>query len=130
MSSDELFLDDDCDPSAEDSVYIVPKGSKTRDLLQVRQTGRQTVVGFVENVPDDICVAECREQLFNLLETTGCEIVAFDMTNVIFLPSGLLGLFASVRNRNVAIQVINPSEQLRDALECTHLDRFVQAQYV
>ena len=95
-------------------------------LLEVYEAGEVTVVGFGgQDVPSDACLADCREQLAALIREHGCRTLAFDLTGVKLLPSGLLGLIASARKLGVEVQVFNPSEDVREAFRTTHIDQLV-----
>jgi anti-anti-sigma factor len=95
-------------------------------IVEVYATGPTTVVGFGgRDVLADVNLAVCREDLAALIQQHACEILAFDLTGVKFMPSGLLGLLASLRQQGVEIHLYNPSEDVRDALQTTHLDRIM-----
>ncbi|MDB5390548.1 MAG: hypothetical protein JWM11_6194 [Planctomycetaceae bacterium] len=96
-------------------------------ILDVYQTGALTVVGFGgQEVLDQVNIAACREQVLELVAAHHTETLAFDLTGVKFIPSGLLGLLASLRNQNVKIQIYNPSPDVRDVLEVTHLNQVLE----
>lgn len=91
-------------------------------VLNVYQTGPVTVVGFAgKDVPDEVCIAGYRDQLFKLIEDTKCEVLAFDLTGVILVPSGMLGVLVSLRKRLERIELYNPSADIREVLEMTKL---------
>lgn len=95
-------------------------------ILEVYQTGPTTIVGFGgRDVLADVNVAACREELVELVKVQKCDVVAFDLTGVKLLPSGLLGLLASLRNINVEVHVYNPSDDVREALSITGLDQLM-----
>lgn len=95
--------------------------------LQVYQTGRLTVVGFGgREVLDQVDIAVCREELLQLVGNHQCETLAFDLSGVKLIPSGLLGLLASLRNHNVKVHLYNPSADVREVLEITHLDKVLE----
>lgn len=92
-------------------------------ILEVYSTGPTTVVGFGgRDVFDDANVAVYRDELVALIEKVQCETLAFDLTGVTFLPSGLLGLLTTLRDHNVDVHIYNPSADVREALSITHLD--------
>ena len=108
-------------------VTLLAKGrdivTDNNPILEVYSTGSTTVVGFGgRDVFDDANVAVYREELVKLIEEVGCETLAFDLTGVKFLPSGLLGLLTTLRNHNVQVHIYNPSPDVREALSITHLD--------
>ncbi|MBS0263944.1 MAG: STAS domain-containing protein [Planctomycetes bacterium] len=94
------------------------------DILRVYETGPLTVVGFGEELaPDELNLAECREEILDLLKLHNCQKIAFDLTGVRYIPSGMLGLLASLRKLNIEVHLYNPSTDVREVLEVTHLDR-------
>ncbi|MBX3444960.1 MAG: STAS domain-containing protein [Planctomyces sp.] len=95
-------------------------------ILDVYQAGPTTVVGFGgREVIDDTNLSLCREQLMELLKAHDTKVLGFDLTDVRFVPSGLLGLLASVRGMGVEVHLYNPSPDVRDVLATTHLDRLM-----
>ena len=97
-----------------------------KDVLVVYEAGELTVVGFDgRDVPSDACLAEYREQITELIRQHGCKTLAFDLTGVKLVPSGLLGLIASVRKLGVEVEVFNPSDDVRDVFRTTRLDQLV-----
>ena len=93
-------------------------------ILEVYHAGRLTVVGFGNHeVLDRINVADCRDEMAGLIREHGCELLAIDLTGVKLIPSGLLGLLASLRKLNTEVHVYNPSEDICEVLEITKLDR-------
>jgi len=96
-------------------------------ILEVYQTGPTTVVGFGgRDVLSDVNVAACRAEFLDLIQREQCQIVAFDLTGVCFLPSGLLGLLASLRSSGVEVQIYNPSADVREVLSITNLDKLME----
>ena len=94
--------------------------------IEIYATGPTTVVGFGgRDVPADVNLAVCREWLVGLIRQHACQVLAFDLTGVRMLPSGLLGLLASLRNERVEIHLYNPSEDVREVLSVTHLDELM-----
>jgi anti-anti-sigma factor len=95
------------------------------EVLRVYEAGGPlTVVGFGTGVlPDQIDLAECREEIIELLELHDCKDLAFDLTGVRYVPSGMLGLLASLHRRGIQVHLYNPSVDVREVLEVTHLDR-------
>lgn len=96
-------------------------------ILSVYKTGPLTVVGFGgQEVLDQVNIAACRTEVMQLVEANKTEVLAFDLTGVKLIPSGLLGLLASLRNQGVKIQLYNPSEDVMDVLQVTHLDKVLE----
>lgn len=102
---------------AQSSAVPPPPG-----VLKVYQTGPLTVVGFAgEDVPDEVCIAGYRDQLFKLIEEHQCKVLAFDLTGVGLVPSGMLGVLISLRKRLERVELYNPSKDVRDVLQMTNL---------
>jgi anti-anti-sigma factor len=100
--------------------------SAATPILEVYQTGPTTVVGFGgRDVLGDVNIAACREELLALIRDQGCSVVAVDLTGVKLLPSGLLGVLASLRNNDVDVHLYNPSEDVREVLQITGLDQLM-----
>lgn len=99
--------------------------------LQVYRGGPLTVVGFGgQEVLDHISIPECRVEISSLVENHHCRDLAFDLTGVKLLPSGMLGLLASLRDLGVVVHVYNPSDDIREVLEITKLDQLIQVHSV
>ena len=99
------------------------------DLLRVYEAGPLTVVGFGGDVSlDQINLVECRDEIVELLKLHNCQDLAFDLTGVRYVPSGMLGLLASLRKLNIQVHLYNPSGDVREVLEVTHLDRLFKIQ--
>ena len=99
--------------------------------LKVYQSGKLTVVGF-KNVKslDQVVVSDCREEIAELIHGNGCEVLAFDLTGVPLVPSGMLGMLASLGRLGVEVYLFNPSDEIREVLEITRLDSLLQVQKV
>jgi anti-anti-sigma factor len=98
--------------------------SELKPILQVYHTGPTTVVGFGgEDVLDGVNLVLCRDEMLKLIEHEKCQVLAFDLTGVKLLPSGLLGLLTSIRQHGVEVHIYNPSEDVRDVLSVTNLDK-------
>lgn len=93
-------------------------------VLKVYQTGELTVVGFGgKDVPDEVCIASYRTQLFDLIARHQCKVLAFDLTGVQLVPSGMLGVLSSIRQRVERVELYNPSPDVMDVLRITKFDR-------
>lgn len=91
-------------------------------LLNIYEIGEVTVVGFSgQDVPDEVCVAGYRQQLLALLSEHPVRTLAFDLTGVKLIPSGMLGLLTSLRKRVDKIELYNASEDVQDVLRITNL---------
>ena len=93
------------------------------NLLRITQSGSSIVIGFNRvDIPDEVCIAGYREQLFQLLEGNAeCQRLTFDVSGIKLLPSGMLGLLASLKKRVGNIEVLNPSRDVLEALRVTRL---------
>lgn len=95
--------------------------------LEVYEAGPLTVVGFGgREVLDHVNVAECRDELVSLIKDNDCESLAVDLTGVRLLPSGLLGLLASIHKMGVELHLYNACDDIREVLEITKLDQLMQ----
>lgn len=95
--------------------------------LEIVQDGEVTVVGFGgRDVLDQVNIAVCREQIAELVKRNQTKTLAFEMTGVRFIPSGMLGLLASLKDTVGKIQILNPSEDVREVLEITKLNQLFE----
>ena len=96
-------------------------------ILEVYEAGRLTVVGFGgKEIFDEVSIANCRDELLQLVNEHDCRDLAFDLTGMNLLPSGLLGVLTSLRNMGIEIHLYNPSDDIREVLQITKLDRLIQ----
>lgn len=93
-------------------------------LLEVYQAGELTVVGFGgREILDQFSLAEYRDELVSLIDEHHCGSLAIDLTGVKIIPSGMLGVLASIHRMNVEVHLYNACDQIREVLEITKLDR-------
>lgn len=105
--------------------------SSDQKILEVYKTGPLTVVGFGgQEILDQIDVSGCRSEIVQLVEQHQCKILAFDLTGVRLIPSGLLGLLASLRRMGIEVHLYNPSDDVREVLEVTQLHTMMPIHYV
>ena len=108
----------------------ITKGSQMTDsgpILQIYSTGPMTVLGFGgREILDQLDIGACRSEIIALVKEHSTEKLAFDLTGVKLVPSGMLGLLASLRQLNVEVHVCNPSDDVREVLEVTKLDQILQ----
>jgi anti-sigma B factor antagonist len=99
-------------------------------LLKVYSAGPVTVLGFAgQDVPSEFNVAHYRAAISDLVRMNQCSVVAFDLTGVRLVPSGMLGLFVSltrIEGQPLTIQVFNPCEDIREVLALTKLNRMIE----
>lgn len=101
--------------------------SAEQPVLQVYEAGTLTVVGFGgQEIIQDISVAPVHAEILELVEQQKCRELAFDLTGVRFMPSGLLGVLASLRKKGVDVHIYNPSDDVRDVFATTKLDTVVK----
>ena len=113
-------------PPATDEVKTARFSNRDEAILNVYSVGETTVVGFGgRDVLDGVNLAVCREELVSLLRQHNVSVLAFDLTGVILVPSGLLGLLASMRQQDVEVHIYNPSDDVREVLDVTHLDELM-----
>jgi anti-sigma B factor antagonist len=118
--SDIVF--DEVDPTSGDSSLNLGD-LKDPNVLKVYKTGELTVVGFGgQDVPDEVCIAIYRDQLFKMVEENHCKVLAFDLTGVTLVPSGMLGVLTSLRSKVDRIELYNPSVDVREVLHMTRLE--------
>jgi len=114
-------IHDESDSKSGDS-EVKMGGLKDANVLKIYQTGELTVVGFGgQDVPDEVCIAHYRDQLFKLVDEHNCKVLAFDLTGVTLVPSGMLGVLTSLRQKVDRIELYNPSEDVREVLSMTRL---------
>ncbi|MBN73670.1 MAG: hypothetical protein CME32_30825 [Gimesia sp.] len=95
-------------------------------ILQVYHAGPLCVAGFGgKDILDTFSVKDIRDELLELVKENQCETLALDLTGVKLIPSGMLGLLASMRDLNIDIHLYNPSEDIREVLEITRLNQFM-----
>lgn len=125
MPDDSIF-DGPGEPSTDDSDLLNDRPAPD-NILHVYQSGELTVVGFGGvDVPGEVSVAAYREQLYELVDQCDCKTIAFDLTGVKMMPSGMLGLMVSLKNRGLSVELFNASSDVRDVLQVTGLDRLLQ----
>ncbi|WP_298861420.1 STAS domain-containing protein [uncultured Gimesia sp.] len=96
-------------------------------ILQVYHAGPLCVAGFGgRDIVDTYSVNDVRNELLEMVKTNNCETLAIDLTGVKLLPSGMLGLLASMRDLDLEIHLYNPSDDIREVLEITKLNQFMQ----
>ena len=94
--------------------------------LEVYQAGVLTVIGFGgREILDHLNVADCRAELAELIREHDCQTLAFDLTGVQRISSDLLGIIASTQCQGVEVHLFNPSDDIREMLEITKLDKFL-----
>jgi anti-anti-sigma regulatory factor len=99
-------------------------------VLKVYCAGPTTVLGFAgSDVPSEFNVAHYRSAITDLLVAQHATVVAFDLTGVSMLPSGMLGLLVSLARQPdnpPRVQVFNACADVREVLAITRLDSLVE----
>lgn len=101
------------------------------DILQVLATGPTTIVAFrATDLLEDINVAECRDEVIRLVQDNSTEVICFELSRVRLIPSGMLGLLASLRQMDLEVRVLNPSPDVREVLSITNFDKLIAIEEV
>jgi anti-sigma B factor antagonist len=131
-SREEAF--DSFPPAAIDSTSVTdtdtmrlgrfPENSRNR--LQVIQFGRHTIVGFGgQDLPAEHALGRYLRELIELIEQGDCRELTFNLAGVTSIPSGFLGMMASVLKMGVAVTIQHASHEVREVLALTNFDRLV-----
>lgn len=127
--SDHILDDSPTEAGKDDSA--VGKSFLDPGILQVYQTGPLTVVGFAgKDVPDEVCIAGYRDQMNKLIDEHKTEVMAVDLSGVKLVPSGMLGLLTSIRKKVQRVELYNPSDDVREVLKITNLDKLFEIKSV
>lgn len=95
--------------------------------IEVYQAGELTVIGFGgREILDQLNLAECHHEIVELVRAHACHTLAVDLSGTHIIPSGLLGLLASIHRMGVDLHLFNPSQDARDAIVITNLDRILK----
>jgi ABC-type transporter Mla MlaB component len=93
------------------------------ELLTVSRNGDATIIGFQsDRFHDDVCLAAYRERVLQLADEPTCKRFQFDLSNIKILPSGMLGLLASLKKRGFAVDLLNPSDDVLEVLQVMKMD--------
>jgi anti-sigma B factor antagonist len=103
-------------------------------VLKVYSAGATTVLGFGgHDVPSEFNAAHYRAAIADLLRANNCRVVAFDLSGVQLVPSGMLGLFVSLTrlpDMPLRVQVFNPSTEVHEVLNLTRLHLLIEIHHV
>ena len=104
--------------------------SSADELLKVYTVGRRTVLGFGgQEIVSQLNVSVYRDHLISLIQEHEVQTVAFDLTGIVVIPSGLLGLLASLREHNVTVELYNPSDDVSEVLSVTRLNELLHIRH-
>jgi hypothetical protein len=119
---DEMHSMTEADIAAGDSGVLVTQPPDP-NLLRITRDGSTLTVGFSRtDIPDEVCIASYRDQVVHALdEHPDCRRLTFDVTQIRMLPSGMLGLLATVKKRGREVEILNPSKDVQEALRVTRL---------
>jgi anti-anti-sigma factor len=125
VTSDELVFDFLPQSTATDSAILT--GTNER-RLRVVETGLKTVIGFESGLETDHSISSYRDEIHDLIEQHNTEELVIDLSRIDFVPSGMLGLIASLRrdNSRLRVAVLNANEATRETFKITRLDQLVE----
>jgi anti-sigma B factor antagonist len=105
--------------------------SPNQAIFDVYQSGELTVVGFGDReILDQVDLSACRAEIIALVEKHNCKTLAFDLSGVKLIPSGMLGLLASLRRMNIVVHLYNPSPDIVEVLQITRLSDVLPIHYI
>lgn len=123
MTDDRVF-DDELEPAEGDSAIL--GGASQPRLLQVYATDPIVVVGFGGvPVPEDHNLTAYRDELLDLLKQDKRDELAFDLTGVLIVPGGIVGLLVSLVRKNIRVSVFNASQEVRKVFEVTQVNKMI-----
>ena len=93
--------------------------------LRVCETGRRTVIDFGEHDYLGLHSTQYRRELQDLIDCYDVEVLAIDMSGVGAISSEVFGTLAWLLTR-VKVEVLNPSDVVREVLEATRLDERIE----
>lgn len=98
-------------------------------LLEIQRNEREAIVRFQSwDFPSDARLEDCRRELDAWLEANDCGVLTFDLDGVAIIPSTMLGLFLTYRQRGLRIRIVNPSEHVVAVLEITRLTSKIEVE--
>ena len=105
--------------------------NSSTNLISVYAAGEVTVVGFGDHAHMDfINLTDCQQELLALIRQNKVRTLAFDLSKITMVPSGMLGMIASMHKLVKKVLVFNPCEEIRDIFEITKLGNIVKICYV
>jgi len=112
----------------KDTVWWYPATQANgRDLLRVLRRDRRLTFEFNGQMigSDAECLADIRDELFELLVSDEFDCAIFDLTDVNVVPRGLLGLLSTAHENGCEVELLNPSPELQETLRAARLDVWV-----
>jgi anti-anti-sigma factor len=96
-------------------------------LFDVQEAGERIVIGVAgRDYLGYEFVSQCRDGLKDLIRRNNCKTLALDLTGVMMMQSDVLGMLVALHNDGVAIELLNPSEEVRAVLAVTRLDTILK----
>ena len=92
------------------------------EIMEIAQNGPEATVRFQSlEFPTETSLEQCRFELEHYLQSNPCEVLTFDLEGVVIIPSTMLGLLLTFRQRGLRVRLLNPSEHVLAVLEVTKL---------
>ena len=128
MNTSVLHEDEGLTASVSDSGILFENACGS-DNLRVLQTGEVTIITFGDRgVRDAGCINTFHAQILELIEQNHCRTLVLDMRGVWFLPSRTLGAILSLKKSVERVELHNVSDELREGLRVTQLDKMLHVQ--
>lgn len=95
--------------------------------LEIYHAGELIVLGFGgHELADGFNFTEYRDEILELARSRQSTALALDLTAVQCVPCGLTGVLRSLLREGLEVHLFNPSREIRELLELSNLDQFVQ----
>lgn len=108
--------------SSDDDSDILTDSSTDPNLLTFARDGQRAIVGFnSKSILDEVCIAAYRHQLLRYVQEFECKVIAFDLSGVKILPSGMLGVLITLKEQGLEVELLNPAADIVDVLRITRL---------
>ncbi len=91
------------------------------EILRVYETDPAVVIGFGSAVLDASQIAECREEIAELVRLHDGKALAIDLSDVQYIPSVVLGMLASLTRLGTEVHLYNVSPEIRELLKVTRI---------
>ena len=108
--------------SSDGDSGILAASNADPNLLTFVRDGQRAIVGFnSKSVPDELCIAAYRNQLLKYVQDADCKVLAFELSGIKILPSGMLGLLVTLKKRGIEVELLNPVADIVEVLRITRL---------
>ena len=103
-------------------------------IFAVVETGERTVIALHDwrsawkrcwSFEETAVLQEIRGELNDLIGQHQCKVLAIDVTDVVLMPSAVLGILVGWTSRGVKVELLHPSESVRQTLAVTKLDQLL-----